>query len=162
MLQWADVDLAEGFIEIRSGRDGHRTKTGKSRFVPMTPRLHAAMRDHFAKYRFALKSPWVFHHLTTRRGCRAGDRIRSLRATFDKAAEKAGIPDAFHRHDLRHRRVTTWLANGANPVHVKEAMGHSDLRTTMGYTHLAKEHLRALVDGPKGRALEAPTSSKTG
>lgn len=27
-------------------------------------------------------------------------------------------------------------------------MGHSDLRTTMGYTHLVKEHLRALVEAP--------------
>jgi site-specific recombinase XerD len=41
---------------------------------------------------------------------------------------------------------TTWLAEGKNPVHVKEAMGHADLATTMGYTHLAKEHLRALVE----------------
>ncbi len=40
----------------------------------------------------------------------------------------------------------TWLAEGKNPVHVKEAMGHADLATTMGYTHLAKEHLRALVE----------------
>ncbi len=53
---------------------------------------------------------------------------------------------AFNQHDLRHRRVTTWLAEGKNPVHVKEAMGHADLATTMGYTHLAKEHLRSLVE----------------
>ena len=33
-----------------------------------------------------------------------------------------------------------------NPVHVKEAVGHADLRTTMQYTHLAREHLRPLVD----------------
>jgi len=51
-------------------------------------------------------------------------------------------PLDFNQHDLRHRRVTTWLAEGKNPVHVKEAMGHADLATTMGYTHLAKEHLR--------------------
>lgn len=31
----------------------------------------------------------------------------------------------FRPHDLRHRRVTTWLAGEKNPVHVKEAMGHS-------------------------------------
>jgi site-specific recombinase XerD len=30
-------------------------------------------------------------------------------------------------------------------VKVKEAVGHSDLRTTMSYTHLAREHLRSLV-----------------
>ncbi len=31
-------------------------------------------------------------------------------------------------------------------MHVKEAMGHADLATTMGCTHLAKEHLRSLVE----------------
>jgi len=31
-------------------------------------------------------------------------------------------------------------------------MGHSDLRTTLKYTHLARTHLRALVDdGGKNR-----------
>jgi site-specific recombinase XerD len=40
------------------------------------------------------------------------------------------------------------MAEGKNPVHVKEAVGHADLRTTMAYTHLAREHLRGLVDEP--------------
>ena len=148
-LRFEDVDLAEGFIEIRSGEDGHRTKSGKSRFVPMTPRLLAAMKDHFARYRFASyegkPSPWVFHHDLSRRWHVAGARVKSFRSSFDRAAKAAGIPDTFHRHDLRHRRVTTWLAAGRDVVHVKEAMGHSDLRTTMGYTHLSREHLRSLV-----------------
>ena len=56
------------------------------------------------------------------------------------------MPADLHQHDLRHRRATTWLAEGKNLVHVKEALGHADLRTTMGYTHLAREHLRSLVD----------------
>ena len=124
----------------------------------MTPRLLQAMKAHFARLRFAQydgkTSPWVFHHETTRRGCKAGDRVRSFRQAFDKAADAAGIPDTFHRHDLRHRRVTTWLAAGANPVHVKEAMGHADLRTAMGYTHLSKEHLRALVAPAPALAAE--------
>ncbi len=41
------------------------------------------------------------------------------------------------------------LAEEKNPVHVKESLGHSDLRTTMGYTHLSREHLRSLVDEPE-------------
>lgn len=49
------------------------------------------------------------------------------------------------------RRATTRLAEGKNAVHVKEALGHSDLRTTTGYTHLAREHLRSLVDDDPGR-----------
>jgi site-specific recombinase XerD len=40
---------------------------------------------------------------------------------------------------------------------VKEALGHSDLRTTMGYTHLAREHLRSLtrVHDVQSRIAEA-------
>lgn len=157
-LRWTDVDLAGGFLEIRSGEDGHRTKSGKSRFVPLTERLHVALKAHAARVRMATyhgeRSPWVFHHERDRRGCTAGQRVKTMRSAFDTAQKAAGIADAFHRHDLRHRRVTTWLAAGGNPVHVKEAMGHSDLRTTMGYTHLSKEHLRSLVapiagDSPK-------------
>jgi integrase/recombinase XerD len=132
------------------GRDGHRTKGGKSRFVPMTPRLVAAMREHFAAYRFAAygdeRTPWVFHHNRTRRHYRAGTRIGTLHVSFLGAAARAKLPPGLRQHDLRHRRVTTWLAEGKNPVLVKEAMGHADLRTTMGYTHLVKEHLRALVE----------------
>lgn len=147
--RWEDVDLEGGFIKITSGRDGHRTKSGKSRWVPVTPRLHAAMRDHFAQYRLAhyrgKRSAWVFHHTHSGPKCRAGERIKNLRHGYKSAAARAKLSKALRQHDLRHRRVTTWLADGKNAVHVKEAMGHSDLRTTMAYTHLSGEHLRDLV-----------------
>ena len=51
-------------------------------------------------------------------------------------------------------RITTWIAEGKHPVHVKEAVGHADLQTTMKYTHLAKEHLRSLVDDSPKRQSE--------
>jgi site-specific recombinase XerD len=158
-LQWEDVDLEGGFLKIVSGRDGHRTKSGKSRWVPMTPKLHQAMRDHFARFRFATyggqRTLWVFHHVTTRRQATAGERICVLRRAFEKAVERAKLPADLHQHDLRHRRVTTWLAAGGDAVKVKEAMGHADLRTTMGYTHLVRENLRSLVE-PVGRSGEGP------
>ncbi len=65
---------------------------------------------------------------------------------FRTATKRAKLPLDFVQHDLRHRRVTTWLADGKSAVLVKEAVGHSDLRTTMAYTHLAREHLRGLVE----------------
>jgi integrase len=52
-LRWEDVNLQDGFLWVPSGREGHRTKSGKGRWVPMTPQLHAAMRDHFVASRFA-------------------------------------------------------------------------------------------------------------
>ena len=121
----------------------------------MTPRLLNAFKDHAAAFRFATyrgkRSPWVFHHLTTRRKHVAGERITSMRHSFENAVERAKLPNGFRQHDLRHRRVTTWLAEGQSPVLVKEAMGHSDLRTTMGYTHLVRSHLKALVQANPGQ-----------
>jgi integrase len=149
-LRWEDLDLEGGFLNVVSGRSGHRTKSGKSRWVPLTTRLKDALRDHAAAYRLqayhGCRSPWVFHHRSdgTNRG--AGDRIGTLRKALRSTAKRAELPPAFRLHDLRHRRVTTWLAEARNPVHVKEALGHSDLRITMDYTHLAREHLRSLVE----------------
>ena len=153
-LRWEDVRLEDSFIWIPSSHTEHRTKSAKGRWVPMTPRLLDAMRQHFAEYRLASydgrRPQYIFHHLRTRKRGKAtliaGERIRSLRHSFNAAIQRAKLPAGFRPHDLRHRRVTTWLAAEKNPVHVKEAMGHSDIRTTLGYTHLAKEHLRSLID----------------
>ncbi len=154
-LRFEDVDLEGGYLRIVSGRDGHRTKSGKGRWVPMTPRLRDAMRAHAAAFRLVTydgaRSPWVFHHERTHKRYVAGARIGSLRHSFRAAAQRAKLPAELHQHDLRHRRVTTWLAEGRDVVLVKEALGHSDLRTTMGYTHLAREHLKALVDAPTSK-----------
>jgi site-specific recombinase XerD len=156
-LTWANVDLEQGFIWIPSERQRHRTKSGKGRWVLMTPRLHAAMQEHFAAYRlasYAGKRPeYVFHYDRNRRGGKAGERVRTFRSALTKAIERAKLPEGFRPHDLRHRRATTWLAEGKNPVHLKEALGHSELRTTMGYTHLAREHLRSLVED-QGRGTD--------
>jgi integrase len=162
-LKWEDVDLAGGFVKIVSGRDGHRTKSGKSRWVPLTPRLADAFRAHMARFRMDMykgkRSEWVFHHVADRRNAKAGDRIAVLRHAFKSAAARANIPADLNQHDLRHRRATAWLAAGKNPVHVKEALGHADLRTTMLYTHLAREHLRSLVDSPAPPADRKATTA---
>jgi site-specific recombinase XerD len=135
----------------------------------MTPMLTAAMRDHFAAYRLAAyaekgdeRSPWVFHHQTRRRHYKAGARIASFDRAAKNAAARAKLPNGFRLHDLRHRRVTTWLAEGANAVHVKEAVGHADVRATMGYTHLAREHLRSLVAPSSNPAAAKPQARKSG
>lgn len=133
-LRFEDIDLASGFIRVVSGRDGHRTKSGKSRFVPMTPRLQKAMRDHFARFRFANyngKQPaYVFHHTRTRRKHKAGDRVKAFKGAFPKAKKAAKLPATFRPHDLRHRRVTTWLAEGKPLALVQAAMGHASIATT--------------------------------
>jgi len=148
-IRWDHVSLGDRFIWINSNQE-HRTKSGRGRWVPMTDRLVRAVAKHTLQFQsqsyHGRRSDWVLHHVEDRRTARAGNRIGSLRTSFKAACRRADLPDGFVRHDLRHRRVTVWLAEGKNPVHVKEAVGHADLATTMRYTHLSREHLRSLVD----------------
>ena len=155
-LRWEDVDLAGGFLHVKSA-PGRRTKSGRSRHVPLTARLRKALQEHASLYRMATygpdggaRSPFVFHYVTTSRTAVAESRCTTMRAAFERVARAAKMPPGFRAHDLRHRRVTTWLADGKNPVHVKEAVGHASLATTMGYTHLLPEHLRSLVEEQAG------------
>lgn len=152
-LRWEDVDLEGGFLWIPSRKGQHRTKSGKGRYCPLTPRLLSALRDHFAEFRMASykerRPEYLFHHTRNRPKAKAGERVQSFRRALVRAIERAELPAGFVAHDLRHRRITTWLAEGKSATLVREAVGHADLATTMHYTHLAKEHLRALVDSPE-------------
>lgn len=149
-IRWEDVDLDQAFLTIVTGRDGHRTKGGKTRFVPMTPRLVEAFRAHFAAHRFAaydgVRPAYVFHHRQSRPSAKAGERVRSFRHSVERAAARAGIPKGWTMHQLRHAYVTRLLGAGHSPAIVQEAAGHSDIKTTMGYKHLSREHLRVLTD----------------
>jgi site-specific recombinase XerD len=106
------------------------------------------MRKHFVAYRTASYSgrptPWVFHHDHASRHYEAGQRVGSLYVGFKNAVKRAKL-SAVRQHDMRHRRVTSWLEQGHSPVLVKEAMGHASLSTTMGYSHLVAAHLKTLV-----------------
>ncbi len=164
-LQWADVDFEKGFVTIVSGRDGHRTKSGKTRLVPLTPVLKVALKEHFAAFRFANASPWLFHHVVARGGYKRGQRVSSFRRAVTSAVTRANIelkrakqsliPERFVMHDLRHRRVTTWLDEGQNPVSVQQWLGHSTLQMTMHYHHYTPQGLRPVgemaVEKARGR-----------
>ena len=58
--------LRVGFLTVEGARKGTRTKSGKSRVVPLTRQLRAALSDHAATYRLAMykrkRSEWLFHH----------------------------------------------------------------------------------------------------
>ena len=105
-MSWGDL-----VAEARDQRTEGKEKSGAGRWVPMTPRLRQAMKEHFARYRFG-GSPWVFHHTLRKRHAEKGARIRGLHRAFRSAAARAKLPPELRQHDLRHRRVTSWLAEG--------------------------------------------------
>jgi integrase len=63
----------------------------------------------------------------------------------------AGVRDA-RVHDGRHTAATLLVAQGVRLEVVQEILGHSDVRTTRGYSHVASAMARAATDG-MGRSL---------
>jgi len=156
-LRWEDVDFEAAFVHVGAS---HPTKTGRDRHVPLSPRLATALKQHFARFRFAAydgePTPWLFHHVDSSARQRAGGRIGSLRRAVKLAATSAKLPAAFRLYDLRHRRATTLLAKGHNMALVQKLMGHANVRTTQMYAHLVREDLTQLVtEAPAPKAAQA-------
>lgn len=142
-LRWDDLDFSgDGAIWVDSDPTHHKTKTAHGRWVPMTPILRSRLLKHKARYQAG--SRYLFHY--TKRGFRRepGDRIQSMRKRIMSAARRAGLPSDWTVYDLRHRRITLWLAAGMPLAKVQEAAGHSSPNTTRVYTHFIREHLSEL------------------
>lgn len=83
-------------------------------------------------------SPWLF---PTRDGGQLNTRY--LRAMLKRYAVKAGVSEAERAspHVLRHTFATDLLRETKNIRLVQKALGHSDVSTTMIYTHVFDEEL---------------------
>ncbi|HTT07404.1 MAG TPA: site-specific integrase [Gammaproteobacteria bacterium] len=133
-LEWSRVDLKRNLIHL----DGSHTKTGRRRSVPLNSMALEVLSSR-ARFRekYCPDNPWVFAH-------KDGKRIQSVKKSFASACRKAGITN-FRVHDLRHT-CAAWLVSAGVPLpEVRDLLGHSTVRMTERYAHLAPENVRAAV-----------------
>ena len=138
-LKWEQI--RNGFIYLTE------TKSGKARQIPINDRLSEVFRE--VRRGNQLKSPYVF--------CDSqGRRFLEVKRSFNSACRRAGIDD-FRFHDLRHTFASRLVMKGASLKAVQELLGHADMKMTMRYSHLSKEHLRDSVnllnDLPHGKQM---------
>jgi integrase len=126
-----------------------RATKGKSkRWVPLTPRLAAALAEHRH-----LRGPWV---LSDEQGRHLTPKL--LRLLVQRAERRAGTEPLGRLHVLRHTFCSHLAMAGATPITIQELAGHESLETTMGYMHLspsAADGAVALLDRAR-RAGGAP------
>ena len=137
-LERSDVDFKRNQITVRqSDWQGQITtpKSGKTRRVPMTSRLAAALNAirH-------LRGPRVFYQ-------RDGKAIsaNTLRSWMQRAQVRAGLPVTSGVHILRHTFCSHLAMRGAPGRDIQELAGHADLSTTMSYMHLSPASLQQVI-----------------
>jgi integrase len=155
-LEWGDIDFGRSQILVQ--RQVHKGKPcppkgGKNRYVPMTARLTAALQAirH-------LRGPRVLYHRGRDTKFREATP-KVLRMWMREAERAASLPVRGALHILRHTFCSRLAAQNAPVLTIKELAGHSDLKTTLRYMHLAqgaKHEAIALLDGPTpAKAREA-------
>lgn len=133
-LRWEQVDLKANLINLAAAD----TKSRRRRSVPLNTEARNAVLN-LARYRakHCPDAAWVF-------SSKDGNRQEAIRTAFKIALRNAQITN-FRIHDLRHT-CASWLVSAGQPLPaVRDLLGHSTVKMTERYAHLAPENVRAAV-----------------
>jgi integron integrase len=165
-LRVKDVDFAHGSIVVRAGKGGKDRvvmlpKTLEAGLSAQLVRARALWAADLAGGRSGVAMPgalerkypkagaswawfWVFpqadYSVDPRSGVVRRHHIydQTFQRTFKRAVNRVGLNKPATPHTLRHSFATHLLQSGYDIRTVQELLGHSDVSTTMIYTHVLK------------------------
>lgn len=123
-LKWEDIDLEKRVYKM------HSTKVDLSTEYPINLVFLSALMQ------IPRRGPYVFQRW------RHADTITHL---LKKHLVKAGFGH-LRVHSLRHSFASVYLMSGGDLRSLMELLGHSQISTTMIYSHLTQKHLQSEVD----------------
>lgn len=144
-LRWGSVDLLRKLLTV----EGHSAKSGRTRHVP----LNAEALDALTRWQEQNGGDGLVFE------GRDGKAFYSVKKAWGAVLTTAEITN-FRWHDMRHHFASWLVMRGVDLNTVRELLGHSDIKMTLRYAHLAPEHKAAAVavldtrDGSKLRAVK--------
>ncbi len=129
-LRVKDIDSARMCIRVEQG------KGRKDRYVPLAPSLLLQLREYWCEHRppeWLFPGPHIDRHMSR-------DGAWYIYVT---ARDKAGITKGGGIHQLRHCFATHLLEAGTELVVIQRLLGHTSIRSTFRYLHLAQERTTA-------------------
>jgi len=130
-MDWADLDFDGATITVR----GETAKTTKTRHIPINAKALKSLKTwkKVSGGEYGLIFPGE-----------DGKRKDNANKAWSGLKERAKIIN-FRWHDLRHTFASKLVMAGVDLNTVRELLGHSDIKMTLRYAHLAPAHKAAAV-----------------
>lgn len=129
-LQWQDVDFKNNQIYVAP------QKTDNYRYVPMAADLRIALAAHPKTQ----KIPYIISLGLNNREKRTTKAY--LSSFYSEVRDKAGLGKKGSIHTLRHTFASPLVQAGVDLYSVSKLLGHTSIKTTEIYAHLAPKTLQ--------------------
>jgi len=130
-LKYTDLDFERNVIFVR------QSKGKKDRIAIFSKSIKSMVSEYIKKYRPTI---WLFEGWSSETHL----SIRSAQKIFEKSKQLAFIKKEVSIHCLRHSFATHLLEKGVEIRYIQKLLGHSNLKTTEIYTHVAKNKLEQI------------------
>lgn len=127
-LKWQDINFEQGYLTVKSTEEGH-TKNYKNREIPLTIELSDCLSNLERKIDYVFVNPHGIRYLS------------NIEESLNYIIKESGVKK-FTLHHLRHTFASHLVMDGTDLSTVQHLLGHSDIKTTQIYSHLAPNHIR--------------------
>ena len=148
-LKIRNIHVTDRFVQVVG-------KGRVERIVPVGEIALGFITEYIQEYRPScltrLSKDYLF---LTQKGSRVGSQMSNAAfyQMMMRYMAKAGIARVYSPHSLRHAFATHLMDAGVDILTISKMLGHASVNTTDIYTHIAKDHLRILIEKhhPRGK-----------
>ena len=163
LLKWSSVDLSQQIISFTP----HKTsKSSRKRvMIPMSQVIFDALKELSQTSEYVL--PKVALRYQTNPGGISRDTRKLLLAagitpTDEGEGRRLRAVSRLGFHSFRHFHISQLIANGINPLVVRDLVGHTTVDMTARYTHVALETKQQAVSSLVIPAFDTDNSTVVG